>query len=226
MRVLFLTQDSRFGNTVEAGFNRNKSFTQVVNAPAKMIEILKQGSFSVVLIDLPFGNSESRDLIGHLHEVRPNIPIICLVNSDSDYSEEQNLKNAGAKEVLQKPIKFREILAVSRLLARRSGVSAPGNVIQVGGLILDLETRMAERNGQAIRLTTKEFELLEYFIKNKGLVVTRSAIANDVWDIHFDTGTNFVDVYVNYLRKKIDHPYETNYIKTVVGRGYTFGAEA
>ncbi len=226
MRVLFLTQDLRFGSLVEAGFKRNKSHLQVVSSPAKMIEAMKAGSFTVIVIELPIGHSEPQDLIGHIHELRPKTPIIVVVNPEMGAIDERVLKNLGVQEILYRPLKFREILANARLLARRSGLTAPDNLITVGELILDLETRMAERKGEPIRLTTKEFELLEYLIKKRGQVVSRNKIANDVWDIHFDTGTNFVDVYITYLRKKIDRPYQSNYIKTVVGEGYTIGAEA
>jgi len=105
------------------------------------------------------------------------------------------------------------------LLRRHTGDSGPRQ-LQVADLVLDLQTKEARRGNKTIPLTAKEFHLLEYFMKNKGKVLSRAKLAADVWGIHFDTGTNVVDVYLNFLRKKVDRDFETKLLVTHIGQGY------
>jgi DNA-binding response OmpR family regulator len=133
---------------------------------------------------------------------------------------------AGADDYLVKPFEFRELMARLRALTKRSsdgGLQA--NVIRVADLELDLNEKVARRGDKRIELTAKEFGLLEYFMRNRGRVVSRIDIAEKVWDIHFDTGTNVIDVYVNFLRKKIDKDFPTKLIHTVIGMGYMLKEE-
>ena len=120
-----------------------------------------------------------------------------------------------------KPFVFRELLLRIRALARRSSSYAGQHaVLQVADLEMDTDARIVRRAGQRIELTTREYALLEYLMVNRGKTVSRVDIAEKVWDLHFDTNTNVIDVYVNYLRKKIDKNYEQKLLHTVVGMGY------
>jgi DNA-binding response OmpR family regulator len=116
------------------------------------------------------------------------------------------------------------LVARIKALVRRANPDMEGNKLVVGDLELDTDKKLAIRSGQIITLTAKEYSLLEYLMLNKGKVVSRQQIAGDVWDIHFDTGTNVVDVYVNFLRKKVDKDFDTKLIQTMIGMGYMIDA--
>jgi DNA-binding response OmpR family regulator len=129
--------------------------------------------------------------------------------------------DAGADDYLVKPFEFQELIVRLRALQKRSSESGSvSNLLKIADLELDLNERVARRDGNRIELTAKEFGLLEYFMRNRGRVVSRVDIAEKVWDIHFETGTNTIDVYVNFLRKKIDRDFPQKLIHTVVGMGY------
>lgn len=128
--------------------------------------------------------------------------------------------DAGADDYLVKPFSFQELEARIKALLRRSGMEQPGKVLTCGDLTLDMASHRAIRGKVMIDLTVKEYRLLEYFIQNQGIALSRLTLLKDVWDKNFDTNTNVVDVYVNYLRSKIDKDFEQKLIHTVVGVGY------
>ena len=128
--------------------------------------------------------------------------------------------DAGADDYLTKPFAFEELLARIRAILRKKGEQEQAIKLQVGDLSLDLATHKVTRSGKEIELTTKEFALLEYLMRNAGKVVTRTMISEHVWDIDFDTFTNVIDVYINYLRNKIDSDSKKKLIQTIRGRGY------
>jgi DNA-binding response OmpR family regulator len=131
---------------------------------------------------------------------------------------------AGADDYLVKPFEFRELLARVKVLLKKGSQSVDTlNKLIVGDLELDLDKKTARRGGKPVDLTAKEFSLLEYFMRNKGRVLSRNDIAEKVWDASFDFGTNIVDVYINFLRKKIDKGHSKKLIHTRVGFGYIFG---
>ncbi|MCK5906840.1 MAG: response regulator transcription factor, partial [Flavobacteriales bacterium] len=131
--------------------------------------------------------------------------------------------DSGADDYLTKPFKFGELLARLRAVSRRKHETniSPKNILKVSDIEINLDTKIVTRQGIEITLTAKEYTLLEFFMNNKNSVLNRVEILENVWDINFDAGTNVVDVYVNYLRKKIDKDFDVKLIQTVVGMGYS-----
>ena len=128
--------------------------------------------------------------------------------------------DTGADDYLAKPFKFQELMARLRALSRRKNLDHHSKRLTIGDLEMNLDSKLVTRSNKVISLTAKEFKLLEYLMQNKGRVLSRIDILERVWDINFDLGTNVVDVYVNYLRKKIDRGFEEKLIHTVIGMGY------
>jgi two-component system, OmpR family, copper resistance phosphate regulon response regulator CusR len=149
------------------------------------------------------------------------IPVIMLtaLNALEDKIEGYD---SGADDYIVKPFEFRELLMKIRVLLRRAGNSRipVGNLLTAGDIQMNLDTKEVTREGSAINLTAKEFQLLEYLLRNKNRVVSRADLAINVWDIDFDTNTNIIDVYINYVRNKVDKPFSKKMIQTQVGMGY------
>jgi DNA-binding response OmpR family regulator len=141
----------------------------------------------------------------------------------SGTKDKVNGLDAGADDYLTKPFEFEELLARTRALLRRSS-SPVTSSLQCSDLKMNLINREVSRGTTPISLTTKEFSLLEFLMRNTGRPVSRTSIGEHVWDIHFDTESNVIDVYINLLRKKIDHPFATKLIHTIVGIGYVLKA--
>jgi DNA-binding response OmpR family regulator len=171
------------------------------------------------------GSLNGIDLARRFRSQRPSCGLLMLTALGTTGDKVDGLE-AGADDYLVKPFDFDELLArIRAILRRQDGQSGPRQ-LQVGSLILDLQTKEARRDGKSIGLTAKEFHLLEYFMRHKGEVLSRTQLAADVWDIHFDTGTNVVDVYINFLRKKIDRDFHTKMLVTHIGQGYQLTEEA
>jgi DNA-binding response OmpR family regulator len=155
------------------------------------------------------------------------MPIIMLtaLNSLNDKVEGYD---SGADDYLIKPYEFRELLMKVRALLRRSSneMVYPGQVLRASDLEMNLETKQVKRGKESITLTAKEFQLLEFLLRNKNKVVTRAEIAINVWEIDFDTNTNVIDVYINYVRNKIDKKFDRKLIQTQVGMGYILNENA
>jgi DNA-binding response OmpR family regulator len=146
-------------------------------------------------------------------------PILMLTALGSTDDVVSGFEN-GADDYLVKPFEFRELLARVKALIKRANPSNAENILKVEDLELNTESKIVKRANKKIELTAKEFALLEYLLRNKDRVISRKEIAEKVWDINFDTGTNVIDVYVNFLRKKIDKDFDKKIIQTQVGMGY------
>lgn len=163
-----------------------------------------------------------------IREKDKRLPVIMLTALNFMDNKIQGF-DMGADDYIVKPFEFRELLARIKALLRRTDVPielSEEKILSIADLEVNLDNKDVKRSGQKIILTAKEFQLLEYLLKNKGKVVSRSDIAKDVWDIDFDTQTNVIDVYVNFLRKKLDKDFSPKLIHTQVGMGYILKTEA
>ena len=176
--------------------------------------------FELIILDIMLPGINGLELCKIIKEQKPNTPIIMLTALGTTENVVNGLDN-GADDYLIKPFKFAELFARIRMLLRRyHGVVSQDQIITIADLQLNLSAKTVKRNQQEIVLTATEYRLLEYMAKNKSKILSRIDILENVWDIDFNLGTNVVDVYVNYLRKKIDKNSDQKLIHTAVGLGY------
>lgn len=178
-------------------------------------------SFDLFIMDIMLPDINGIELCRQIREIDNQTPILMLSALDQVQNKVAGLK-AGADDYLIKPFHFSELLArIEALLRRQSIAPKEDHALVFDDLKLDTWSNIAERGGQQITLTAKEYTLLELFMRNPNKILSREYIAEQVWGIDFDTGTNFIDVYVNYLRKKIEKGFQKKLIHTVIGMGYT-----
>jgi DNA-binding response OmpR family regulator len=187
------------------------------------LDFALSGSYDVIVIDLMLPNLPGLEILRRIRKEKIHTPVLILT-AQSKVDQKVKGLDAGADDYLTKPFAIDELLARVRVLLRRGTAEAPG-VLQVDDLILNPATREVTRDGQRIDLTVKEYALLEYFMRHAGRVLTRPMISEHVWDQDFDTFTNVIDVYVNYLRNKIDRGRSRKLIHTIRGSGYMLKAD-
>ena len=187
--------------------------------------MIMQFDYDMLILDVIIPHINGIELCKRIKSTKPNLPVLMLTALGT--TEDKIIGfDAGADDYLVKPFEFRELLARIKAISKRSlGRVFSGNKIIVSDLELDLDRKIATRGNETINLTAKEFMLLEYLMRNEGRVVSRVDIAEKVWEINFDTGTNVVDVYINILRKKIDRNFSKKLIHTRIGMGYIFEEE-
>ena len=174
--------------------------------------------YDLIILDLMLPKMDGLEVLTRLRDKKVSTPILLLTAKDAVDDKVTGL-NKGADDYLTKPFAFSELLARIRSLLRR-GQAETQTELKVGDLTLDMVSHKVSRDGEEIELTGKEYSLLEYFMRNEGKVLTRTMIAEHVWDYNFDTFTNVIDVYVNHLRKKIDKKYPAKLLHTLRGVGY------
>lgn len=182
------------------------------------LDCMETGEFDAVILDIMMPKMDGLEVVRLMRSRQNNTPVLFLTAKDSVADRVRGL-DAGAEDYLVKPFAFDELLARIRVLIRKSAGTTT-NIITVGDLSIDIASRRVERGGDIISLSSKEFDVLEYMALNKGIVLTREKIENHVWNFDYSGGTNVIDVYIRYLRKKIDDPYENKLIHTIRGKGY------
>jgi len=180
------------------------------------------GSHDVIVLDVLMPEMDGIEVCQALRRNRIDTPILLLTALDSVQDRVRGL-DAGADDYLPKPFAFQELLARLRALGRRKVQAREPSQLQVDDLVLDLRRRRAERAGRVIELSPKEFSLLEFLMRNEGRVVTRTQILDHLWGYDYATDSNLVDVYVSYLRRKVDRGHSNKLIRTVRGVGYALG---
>lgn len=218
MRILIVEDEKKVAGFIKKGLEEETYAVDVATDGEEGQNLAEMNHYDLIILDLMLPKIKGLDVLAHLRTRNINTPIILLTAKDSVEDKVTGL-NQGADDYLTKPFAFSELLARIRSLLRR-GQSETKTVLQVGDLTLDLVSHKVKRGGEEIELTGKEYSLLEYFMRNAGKVLTRTMIAEHVWDYNFDTFTNVIDVYVNHLRKKIDKQYDHKLLHTLRGVGY------
>lgn len=224
MHVLVIEDEQRVAELIDKGL-RELGFQTTVAFDGEMGKKLALGkTFDLILMDLVLPKINGIDLCKEVRLALPNIPIIMLTALGTTDDKVEGF-DAGADDYLVKPFDFRELHARIRALIKRNQTKNntfnQGFILRFADLEMNLQTKLVKRAGEAIDLTPKEFRLLEYMMDNSERVLSRTEIAEKVWDT-FDSGTNFIDVYINYLRKKIDKNHEVKLIHTKPGMGFIF----
>jgi two-component system copper resistance phosphate regulon response regulator CusR len=223
MKILIVEDEPKVASFIKKGLEENQYDADVAYDGVSAGKLARQYKYNLFILDIIIPGTGGLELCKKLKMLYPGIPVLMLTALGTTEDKLAGF-DAGANDYLVKPFEFRELLArVKVLLKTADQPHETGNKIITADLELDLDRKAARRGDRLIDLTAKEFSLLEYFMRNPGRVVSRNDIAEKVWDASFDFSTNVVDVYVNFLRKKIDKGYDKKLIHTKVGFGYIFG---
>lgn len=188
------------------------------------LDMALEQTYDVITLDIMLPGMNGYDVCKHIREAGINTPILMLTAKDGEYDEADAL-DIGADDFLRKPFSLVVLIARLRSLLRRGSVGQQSAQITVGDLTLDTHSRSVTRAGDDIALTPREFSLLEYLMHNKNIAVSKTQLLEHVWGVDFAEDDNVVEVYIGYLRKKIDAPYDETLIHTIRGVGYWLGQE-
>lgn len=221
-RILLVEDDERLASVLQKGL-AGEGFSVTLATGAEMGLVLFQTmKFDLILTDLVLPGENGIYLCKKIRQENPEIPILMLTALGTTDDKLVGF-DVGADDYLVKPFDFRELFARIKSLLRRSSVSSDSiaqDVLKYADLCVFLNQMKVTRSGKEILLTPKEFNLLVFMLRNPEQILSREEIAKEVWGLEFDTGTNFIDVYINYLRKKVDKPFDTKLIQTRPGMGF------
>lgn len=220
MKLLIVEDEPNLLSILRKGLSEKDNDVSVALDGTTALEMISNTNFDVVVMDIMLPDSNGIDICRRLRAEKNFVPILLLTALGTTENIVTGL-NSGADDYLVKPFKFSELEARIAALARRSTQEhRPNSLIQIEDLEIDNRAKSVKRKGEIIQLTAKEFNLLYYLASNAGKILSRENILENVWDINFDMNTNVVDVYINYLRNKIDKPYSVKLIQTIKGLGY------
>jgi DNA-binding response OmpR family regulator len=218
MRVLIAEDDVALASFVQKGLEAEHYAVDVSHDGEQARAMAGELDYDLLMLDMNMQHMDGMSILRQLRLKKPSLPILAVTNNEK-VEDRAKCLDVGADDFVGKPFSFTEVSARIRALLRRSQNPAK-IVLTIADLKLDRVERRVERGGKSIELTAKEFSLLEYLMLNARRRVTRAMIIEHVWDLSFDTSTNVVDVYINYLRRKIDDGFEKKLIHTVRGVGY------
>lgn len=218
MKILLVEDEQQISDYISKGLLEAGYDVDAVDNGEDAISYATNNDYGLILLDIMIPKKNGIEVVKYLKKQKDNTHIILISAKDQIQDKVLGL-DAGADDYLIKPFAFSELLARIRAIFRRN-TEGNDNILTAENLKMDLVKRIVSRDDQIIELTTREFNLLEYFIENKNMVLTRMMITEKVWNINFISDTNVVDVYINHLRKKIDKTFDKKLIHTVRGVGY------
>lgn len=217
--VLVIEDEAAVISLIKRGLMEQGAIVSVALDGQTGLQMAIDHNFDIILLDIMLPGVNGLEVCKQLRRNSVDTPILILTALGSTENIVTGL-DTGADDYLVKPFKLSELYARMRALVRRNPGPKNENLLTIGDLSLNTSTKIANRAGIVINLTATEYRLLEFFMRNAGRVLSRMEILENVWDINFNLGTNVVDVYVNYIRKKIDKQFDTQLIHTLVGMGY------
>ncbi len=222
MYILVVEDERRLAQVMRKVLEEEANTVDVAYDGEEGLAMAMEGSHDVIILDILLPGIDGIEVCRTLRASRVDTPVLLLTALDAVPDRVRGL-DAGADDYLPKPFAFQELLARLRALSRRRVQAREPDRLQSADLVLDLRRRRAERAGKTIELSPKEFSLLEFLIRNEGRVVSRSQILDHVWGYEYSPDSNLVDVYVTYLRRKVDRAHDHKLIRTVRGVGYALG---
>ncbi|RKR05534.1 DNA-binding response OmpR family regulator [Flavobacterium sp. 90] len=226
MKILIIEDDQRVAELIQRGLTEHGFIPTLAYDGLSGKKLALNNQYDLIITDIILPKLDGLDLCKEIRQIKPDLPIIMLTALGTTDDKVEGF-DAGADDYLTKPFEMRELLVRIRSLLKRSNstLNNIGFILKYADLEMNLQTKSLKRNNTEINLTPKEFKLLEYILQNPERVLSRTEIAEKVWDTHFDTGTNFIDVYINYLRKKIDKNFDKKLIHTRSGMGFILKTE-
>lgn len=219
-KILIVEDESKVAAFISKGLQTQDFESDIASSGLDALALFNTKNYDLVILDIGLPDMSGLNVCEHIRKSNQRIPILMLTAMGS-LSDKLSGFEVGTNDYLVKPFDFMELLVRVKSLLQFSSLTIKTNqTIQVSDLELDLNEKIARRAGKEIELTAREFNLLEYLMINKGKVVSKTELAENVWDINFDTRTNFVEVYINYIRNKVDKGFSNKLIHTVVGMGY------
>jgi len=222
MRILLVEDEERIAAFIHKGLREELYTVDVARDGGEAVDIALAGEYDLIILDIRLPTRDGISVCRELRAQGNTIPILMLTARDTIDDRVRGL-DAGADDYLIKPFAFQELLARLRALARRPPV-VQDLTLRMENLTLDTRTHQASRDAQPIELSAREYCLLELLMRHPGQVLTRTQIAEHIWGYDFDANSNIVDVYIRYLRRKVDDPFEPKLIQTVRGVGYKLEA--
>jgi heavy metal response regulator len=219
MRILIIEDEAKVAQFLKKGFQAESFSVDIAEDGQKGSFLARGEPYDVIILDIMLPKKNGIEVLKEIRKDNVSTPILMLT-AKSDLEDRVNGLNLGADDYMAKPFAFSEVLARVRAIIRRKSDDSKTSKLDMADLSMDLIRRKVERGGKEIILTNKEFELLEYLLRNKGRVLSRVILTEHIWDMNFDSETNIVDVVINRLRRKIDDEYPTKLIHTVRGVGY------
>jgi two-component system, OmpR family, copper resistance phosphate regulon response regulator CusR len=221
-KILIVEDEKRLADLLKNSLEENKFEVEIAYDGYIAKRLFSSAVFNLIILDINIPLINGYELCKEIRLINSNIPIIMLTAMSSTENK-LNGFNSGADDYIIKPFNFNELLARLKVFLRRTTLQSPiltDSIIKINNLIINKVTKTVSRENNVIELTAKEYSLLEYLATNKGSIISRTEIAEKIWGLNFDTGTNYIDVYINYLRRKIDKNYDVKLIHTRVGQGY------
>ena len=222
MRILVIEDDSTVSQYIFSGLQSSGHDVTIANEGLKGLSVATKEKFDAMVVDRMLPGMDGLTLIETIRKAGNSTPVLIL-SALSDVDDKVQGLKAGGDDYLTKPFAFLELLARIEALVRRSSIQEDTTTLQVDDLYIDLISRKVFRHDLEIKLKPREFQLLEYMMRNTGQIVTRAMLLQAVWNYHFDPQTNVIDVHISRLRQKIDKDFSVNLIRTVRGVGYVLG---
>lgn len=220
MRILVIEDEVKTVQLIKQGLEEQQCEVDVAYDGLMGLQLASRNHYNLIISDIILPGINGLELCKKLRAAGVSFPILLLTALGTTDDKIIGL-DSGADDYLVKPFEFKELMARIRALTRRNiGAIQTANVLKIADLEMDLDTKNVSRGGKEIILTAKEFSLLEYFIRHQGRVISKAELAEKIWDVTFDTGTNVIEVYVNFVRKKIDKDFEVKLLHTQIGMGY------
>ena len=219
MNILLIEDEPKVASFIKKGLEEQFYKVMFAYDGSMGCRLALENDFELIILDVILPQMNGFEVCKQIRQFKKEVPILMLSALGTINDKVQGFEN-GADDYLTKPFHFEELLARIKALERRHSIALPGTVLYVADLYMDCYRKTVTRNGKLIILTVKEFVLLETLMQNKNRVLSRVSIAEAVWGINFNRGTNLIDVYINYLRNKIDKGHEKQLIYTIIGMGY------